>query len=435
MVKHVIVDGSNLATEGRTQPSLAQLNEAVLAFIEEFPDVKVTVVVDATFGHRINKREVNEYNEAVDNNELVAPPAGAVGRGDAFVLSIADKVKASILSNDSYQEFHGKYPWLFDEGRLIGGKPVPHIGWVFVERLPVRGATSRRAMKAGGKVVAKEPPKASSEASRPMPVPKAPPPGAKRKAIDNASLTNEATVKTADKRAADKQRTDKQRTDKRGAAAKNSKSKASVTKTRAPKSDQIQARPTNTADVMAYLTFVEKHPVGAVVKGVVDGFAANGVIVKVGEIRGYAPLRLLGNPAPRRPRDVFAMGESVTLMIAGYTAARRSVDLGISDVVSTMLAKKQPDKKIAIKKNVAEKKLAKKVAGKKLVAGDRPVRKTVNKKATTKKITTKKITAKKTATDVTAKKSAKKITAKKTSTSSATTKPTAARTKGKSAKK
>ncbi len=300
MTKHVIVDGSNLATEGRAQPSLAQLNEAVLSFIEENPNVKVTVVVDATFGHRINKKELAEFNEAVDNNELVAPPAGAVGRGDAFVLSIADKVNAAVLSNDSYQEFHGKYPWLFDEGRLIGGKPVPHIGWVFVERLPVRGSTSRRAMKAGGKVVAKEPSRASAEASKPMPVPKAPPPSAKRRsASESAKKAKTVSAKTV-----------------------------------------VEAKPTNTADVMAYLTFVENHPVGSAVKGVVDGFAANGVIVKVGEIRGYAPLRLLGNPIPRRARDVFALGEAVTLKIAGYTPARRSVDLGVPDIVAALLDKK-----------------------------------------------------------------------------------------------
>ncbi|MEY4404274.1 MAG: hypothetical protein RI976_205, partial [Actinomycetota bacterium] len=41
---HVVVDGSNLATEGRTEPSLKQLNEAVLAFMKEFPGTKVTVV-------------------------------------------------------------------------------------------------------------------------------------------------------------------------------------------------------------------------------------------------------------------------------------------------------------------------------------------------------------------------------------------------------
>ena len=117
----VVVDGSNIATEGRSMPSLAQLIDAVNAFRAEFPDTTVTVVVDATFGHRIDKSEVAEFDEAVAHNELVAPPAGAIGRGDAFVLSIANKVGARILTNDSFQEFHGQYPWLFDEGRLIGG--------------------------------------------------------------------------------------------------------------------------------------------------------------------------------------------------------------------------------------------------------------------------------------------------------------------------
>ena len=31
---HVVVDGSNIATEGRSLPSLAQLNEAVMAFMQ-----------------------------------------------------------------------------------------------------------------------------------------------------------------------------------------------------------------------------------------------------------------------------------------------------------------------------------------------------------------------------------------------------------------
>jgi hypothetical protein len=33
----VVVDGSNLATEGRTLPSLDQLDEAVRAFLEDTP--------------------------------------------------------------------------------------------------------------------------------------------------------------------------------------------------------------------------------------------------------------------------------------------------------------------------------------------------------------------------------------------------------------
>jgi hypothetical protein len=121
---HVVVDGSNLATEGRSMPSLKQLSEAVMSFMEENPDTEITVVVDATFGHRIDKKESKEFEEGISNNELVAPPAGAVGRGDAFVLGIADKAGSTVLSNDSFQEFHGDYDWLFDEGRLIGGKPA-----------------------------------------------------------------------------------------------------------------------------------------------------------------------------------------------------------------------------------------------------------------------------------------------------------------------
>ena len=145
--RHVVVDGSNIATEGRSMPSLAQLDEAVRAFMAEFPDAQVTVVVDATFGHRIDSSEVPAFDEAVANNEIVSPPAGAFGRGDAFLLRIAEKVDADVLSNDSFQEFHGEHEWLFDRGRLIGGKPVPGIGWIFTARSPVRGPKSREAMR------------------------------------------------------------------------------------------------------------------------------------------------------------------------------------------------------------------------------------------------------------------------------------------------
>ena len=102
----------------------------------------------------------------------MCPPAGAIGRGDAFVLQIADKADAMILSNDSFQEFHGEYEWLFDEGRLMGGKPVPHVGWVFVLRSPVRGPTSRRVLrgvKKSGAAASKK------RAGRPSPAASAPP--------------------------------------------------------------------------------------------------------------------------------------------------------------------------------------------------------------------------------------------------------------------
>src|SRR4051795_12485247 len=156
MRRHVVVDGSNIATEGRSTPSLAQLDQAVREFMDENPEVTITVVVDATFGHRIDPSEQKAFDEAEANAELVSPPAGAIGRGDAFVLRIADKVSGTILSNDSFQEFHGEYEWLFDEGRLVGGKPVPGVGWVFTLRTPVRGPKSREAVKEAKRKKAKE---------------------------------------------------------------------------------------------------------------------------------------------------------------------------------------------------------------------------------------------------------------------------------------
>jgi hypothetical protein len=142
---HVVVDGSNLATEGRTLPSLAQLDEAVRAYSEEDPGSQIIVVVDASFEHRIDESERETLREAMLNGEVVSPPAGAIGRGDAFVLRIAERTGAVVLSNDSFQEFHGEHPWLFEDGRLIGGKPVPGVGWIFTPRLPIRGPKSRAA--------------------------------------------------------------------------------------------------------------------------------------------------------------------------------------------------------------------------------------------------------------------------------------------------
>ena len=163
-VKHVVVDGSNLATEGRTLPSLQQLDEAVRAYLEEYKPTTVTVVVDASFPNRIDESERATFEDAVNAGEVISPPAGVIGRGDAFLLQIADRADAVVLSNDSFQEFHGQYGWLFDQGRLVGGKPVPHVGWVFMERSPVRGPLSRRSVSDAKKAAKKAAPAGSRRA-------------------------------------------------------------------------------------------------------------------------------------------------------------------------------------------------------------------------------------------------------------------------------
>ena len=373
---HIVVDGSNIATEGRSMPSLQQLSEAVTAFMADYPDVPVTVVVDATFGHRINKSERAEFDEAVANNELVAPPAGAVGRGDAFVLNIARKSGATVLSNDSFQEFHGTHEWLFEEGRLIGGKPVPHVGWVFVARTPVRGTVSRQATRASRKTDAK-PEKAeapaskaaskskstqkartSSAASEPMPTPKTPPPGA-------------ATVN----------------------------------------------------ELVPFLEFVERHPIGTSCTGVVDAYSSHGAYLKVDDVRVYVPLRLMADPPPPSARKVMKLGESATVVIAGFVPARRSIDAGLPGMVDGDGAPQDSDQKpsakqAAPKKAVSKKASPKKAAPKKAVPKKSVAKKSAPKKTAATKAAPKKVSptpAKATAAKATGAKSPapKKVAAKK----------------------
>ena len=298
---HVVVDGSNLATEGRSTPSLVQLNEAVLAFMQEFPKTQVTVVVDASFGHRIDKKEASEFSEAIANGELVTPPAGAVGRGDGFVLMIADKVNATIVSNDSYQEFHDQYTWLFDIGRLIGGKPVPHVGWVFVDRLPVR---------------------VKSESS--------PQRGVPNKTVPIPRPAARSTGRAAERPSARPAPRPTTRPPTRPIPRPPSRQLPRPTATRA------NASPSAVNTVEQYEAFVAKFPVGTKVKGVVESFASHGAYVRIGEVAGYLPIRLMAAPAPRTPREHVKIGEPLSLVVSDFTQSRRSIEVSLLAVAKAV---------------------------------------------------------------------------------------------------
>ena len=302
---HVVVDGSNLATEGRSTPSLTQLNDAVLAFMQEFPKTQVTVVVDASFGHRIDKKEASEFSEAIANGELVTPPAGAVGRGDGFVLMIADKVNATIVSNDSYQEFHDQYTWLFDNGRLIGGKPVPHVGWVFVDRLPVRVKSESSPRRGVPNKTAPIP----RPLSRPLPRPAARPAGrqAERPSARPAPRPTARPPTRPIPRPPSRQLP-------------------------RPTAARANAAPSAVNTVEQYEAFAAKFPIGTKVKGVVESFASHGAYVRIGEVAGYLSIRLMAAPAPRTPREHVKIGEQLSLVVSDFTQSRRSIEVSLLPV-------------------------------------------------------------------------------------------------------
>jgi hypothetical protein len=424
-VHHVVVDGSNLATEGRTLPSLLQLDEAVRAYLEEAKPEKVTVIVDATFPNRIDPSERETFEEALTAGEVIVPPAGVIGRGDAFLLQIADRADAVVLSNDSFQEFHGQYGWLFDQGRLIGGKPVPHVGWVFMERSPVRGPLSRKSVSDAKKAARK------AESSEP----------------EAAAGATKASGRTAAK-ASERSASGARRGRRRGGATAEAEAEA-PTPTAAPSADAGTTdasgrtrrrrgggrgepgggggggggvQPYN--EPLPFIEFVGAHPVGSVVTGEVERFASHGAYVLADGARCYLPLKHLGDPAPRSAREVLSMGQPYDFVVHAFDTPRRGVDLTMAGVAPsgaisvpvpdqpTEEERVAPAKKAAAKKTAAKKAPAKKAAAKKAPAKKAAAaKKTVAKKAPAKKATAKKAPAKKTvAKKATA---AKKTVAKK----------------------
>jgi hypothetical protein len=403
---HVVVDGSNLATEGRSSPSLAQLDEAVRAYAAEDADASIIVVVDATFEHRVSDAERDEVREAMLNGEVVSPPAGAIGRGDAFVLRIAERTGAVVVSNDSFQEFHGEHPWLFDDGRLIGGKPVPGVGWIFTPRLPIRGPKSRaataeakaapdpgsapakaaelaraakKAAKKAERATKKAPKKAASRVDTSWPItPSTPPPGrakvdpvfssAVEEAVEEALHPPDAkkAKAAAKKHAAAKkgapQKSTKAKKDaggkpdaKEGKAAEPSPSLGSRSKQK-----RSSTPPPAVNEPLAFIHFVAEFTVGTTLEGEVVSFTSHGAMVDVpmpggGVLHCYIPLTAMGTPPPNKARQVLKKGEVRPFVLAGLDPPRRVAELALPQAapskkpVARERAKKQRPKTVATK--------------------------------------------------------------------------------------
>ncbi len=377
----VVVDGSNLATEGRTIPSLVQLDDAVRAFLDEYDHADVIVVVDASFEHRVAPGERARFKEAEAAAEIVTPPAGAVGRGDAFILKIAQRINAVVLSNDSFQEFHERYPWLFDSGRLIGGKPVKGVGWVFTERLPVRGVKSARATRAikklavtlpegvvpaigdtltpvkatratkkaakaesGDAATARHVVKVTAEVKAVRTAKKAPVEATAAKAAKDvrAKTTREGRApkeareakETGDAPAAKKAAAKKAPATKKAAAKKSTPAQSAVEVPATPAVALRRGRqPVNPED--GFASFVKQFKIGASVPGEVVAFTSHGAVIKVTLKNGtpiecYAPTTSLGDPAPARARDVLKRGDRQAFRLVTVDSERRIAELALT---------------------------------------------------------------------------------------------------------
>ena len=327
----VVVDGSNFATEGRVTPSLAQLDEAVRAFVDEHPNAEMIVVADASFEHRVAPNERAHFKGAELAGEIVTPPAGAIGRGDAFILKIADRIKGVVLSNDSFQEFHDEYPWLFDEGRLIGGKPVKGVGWVFTPRLPVRNTKTSRPVKKVSVTLSDgakpsigttlTPVKATKAKKVPTKVSKVPRKAKKSLKVDGAEKRIVKAAKKSPVKVAKAPPKPKK-------AAKSAEAPVTPPAV-ALRRDRHPVNPE--AD---FALFRSAHRIGSRLEGEVTAFTSHGAVIKVALKNGqliecYAPTTSLGDPAPARARDVLKRGDRRTFRLVAVDAERRIAELAL----------------------------------------------------------------------------------------------------------
>lgn len=334
----VVVDGSNIATEGRSLPSLSQLDEAVQAFIEEHPGADVLVIVDTSFPNRIDKKELAIFEAAYAAGEIITPPAGTIGRGDSFILKVADKLGATVFSNDSFQEFHGTYDWLFEKGRLEGGKPIPGYGWIFTGRTPVRGPKSRDAVRESKRSVARI---GSPEAMRPMPIPKSPPPSA-AKTESAAAVALEVAEETSDRRGKRRGKSRVHLDEKSTVAARPELRVDGVDdEERKKKKKKRKRKPGGSGgegttlllesvnEPLAFINFISEHLLGSELDGVVSTYSSHGFYVDAAGARCYVPLSGLATPMPRSAKEVVRKGESYRYVVTAFDSARRGIELAL----------------------------------------------------------------------------------------------------------
>jgi hypothetical protein len=101
-------------------------------------------------------------------------------------------------------------------------------------------------------------------------------------------------------------------------------------------------RSTGTNDLLAFLTFVEHHTPGSSVNAIVENYSSHGAYVRIGDVKGYVPLSLMADPAPRSAREFMKIGESITLVVESFAPARRSIDLAIPTMATIKTPPPEP---------------------------------------------------------------------------------------------
>ena len=124
----VVVDASNVAhyvKNQNAQPQMANILAAVKA-LEESED-EFVIIADASLRHEIDDKL--KYEQLLESDNVEEVPAG--NDADHFILEIASREKAKILSNDKFRDYAAEFrnissmriPFVIENGRLTFGRP------------------------------------------------------------------------------------------------------------------------------------------------------------------------------------------------------------------------------------------------------------------------------------------------------------------------
>jgi hypothetical protein len=164
--KTVVVDGANLAYTKSTF-RIDLLRDAVRALEHQFGARTVTTVIDHHIPtalrdhaerakdkeqwrrfHSLRKR-ADEIEAAARAGEFVFSPKNTIGAGDPVVLEIAERSRGIVVSNDGFAEWLDRYPWLEEDGRLLGHTYAASV-WTFLPRRPTSESRAERRTVASG---------------------------------------------------------------------------------------------------------------------------------------------------------------------------------------------------------------------------------------------------------------------------------------------
>jgi uncharacterized coiled-coil DUF342 family protein len=106
-----VVDGSNLAWARTTDDGRPRLdNLALVRTSLAERGYQALVVVDAALRHQLGHHDAGELDRLIAAQDVVQAPAET--DGDLWVIGIADHHGAPVVSNDRFDEYRARFPWL-----------------------------------------------------------------------------------------------------------------------------------------------------------------------------------------------------------------------------------------------------------------------------------------------------------------------------------